>query len=342
MTNSKTINLTWHWPDQVRAIATVSVILLHVAAPLLYQYRKIEISDWWIANIIDSAMRFCVPVFMMLTGSLLLSKNESTILFYKKRLTRLVYPFILWSFIYLWYNFDPKVTRSFNMTYVWEQLVKGTSYHLWYVYMIVFYYLLIPFLRKWIQVATTKKILIFLIIWFVVLMLSLSYLQMLKSRIHGLYFIGFLGYPIIGYIVSNRLSLNFNKYKLILLFVVGWFVTAVGTFYLTQRSGNFKGEYYHYLSPNVMFMSVGIFLLFKQISIISNSLNAVIKMISTYSFGIYLSHVLVLSLLKEVGITGSWIHPLWGIPVTTLMAMVLSISLIYAIKKLPFGNYISG
>lgn len=342
MTYSKTTNHPWDWPDQVRAIATVSVILLHVAAPLLYQFRKIEVSHWWIANIIDSAMRFCVPVFMMLTGALLLSKNESTILFYKKRFTRLVYPFILWSLIYLWYNFDPKVTKNFNMTYVWEQLVNGTSYHLWYVYMIVFYYFLIPFLRKWIQVATTKKIILLLIIWFVVLMLGMSYLQTMKSRINGLYFIGFMGYPILGYLVSNRLSININKYILFLIIVIGWLVTAIGTFYLTQKSGHFKGEFYHYLSPNVMFMSVSIFILIKQINIQRNGLKNIVNFISTYSFGTYLSHVLVLSLLKEVGITGSWVHPLWGIPITTFIALIFSITLVYGIKKLPLGNYISG
>jgi peptidoglycan/LPS O-acetylase OafA/YrhL len=127
LTDSKNIKQTLVWPDQVRAIATVSVILLHVAAPLLYQYRKIEISDWWIANSIDSAMRFCVPVFMMLTGALLLSKNEPTTLFYKKRFSRLVYPFVLWTTLYLWYNFNPKVTKDFNLIYVWEQLKNGTS-----------------------------------------------------------------------------------------------------------------------------------------------------------------------------------------------------------------------
>lgn len=342
MTDSKNIKQTLVWPDQVRAIATVSVILLHVAAPLLYQYRKIEISDWWIANSIDSAMRFCVPVFMMLTGALLLSKNEPATLFYKKRFSRLVYPFVLWTILYLWYNFNPKVTKDFNLIYVWEQLKNGTSYHLWYVYMIVFYYVLIPYLRKWIQVLSNQKIILILIIWFVLLMISLSYFQTLKSRINGLYFIGFIGYPILGYFISHRMNLKINSYKLALLIVLGWLVTAIGTYYFTQKSGYFKGDFYHYLSPNVLLMSVGIFLLVKQISIKSNGLNTVIKMISTYSFGIYLSHVLVLSLLKEWGITGQWIHPLWGIPVTTLMGMVLSISLIFAIKKLPFGNYISG
>jgi len=91
-----------------------------------------------------------------------------------------------------------------------------------------------------------------------------------------------------------------------------------------------------------MFMSVSIFILIKQINIQRNGLKNIVNFISTYSFGTYLSHVLVLSLLKEVGITGSWVHPLWGIPITTFIALIFSITLVYGIKKLPLGNYISG
>jgi surface polysaccharide O-acyltransferase-like enzyme len=85
------------------------------------------------------------------------------------------------------------------------------------------------------------------------------------------------------------------------LIVLGWLVTAIGTYYFTQKSGYFKGDFYHYLSPNVLLMSVGIFLLVKQISIKSNGLNTVIKMISTYSFGIYLSHVSGFEFAQRMG-----------------------------------------
>lgn len=65
------------WVDFVRVLATFLVILLHSAAPLLYQYSSISKADWWVANIYDSISRICVPLFFMISGYLLLEKMKT-------------------------------------------------------------------------------------------------------------------------------------------------------------------------------------------------------------------------------------------------------------------------
>ena len=70
--------------DIIRLFATIAVIILHVAASMSsFNYST---SDWMAGNIYFSLTRWCVPVFIMLSGILLLdpSKEYSNKVFFQK------------------------------------------------------------------------------------------------------------------------------------------------------------------------------------------------------------------------------------------------------------------
>ncbi|GAB7265469.1 hypothetical protein DZS_24340 [Dickeya ananatis] len=78
------------WLYIARIVSTFAVIVLHISA---YTVSLAELGSlsWWAGNIYDSLTRWCVPVFVMISGALLLSpdKNESLSFFYKKRMSRI-------------------------------------------------------------------------------------------------------------------------------------------------------------------------------------------------------------------------------------------------------------
>ena len=92
------------WLDNLRMKATFMVVLLHVAAPGLYQFNKIPDSWWFICNVFDALVRACVPIFVMISGALILNKDYDLKDFLQKRLLRVVIPFIAWTFIYMLFN----------------------------------------------------------------------------------------------------------------------------------------------------------------------------------------------------------------------------------------------
>src|SRR5665213_1648897 len=95
------------WINNIRLIALYAVIILHSTAPLLMQYGKVSTSDWLMADILNAMVRFAVPVFVMVTGALLLHRDYQLGDFLKKRLSRIVWPFLFWSLVYIgysWYN----------------------------------------------------------------------------------------------------------------------------------------------------------------------------------------------------------------------------------------------
>ena len=44
-------------------------------------YEEVPITTGWIGNLIDSSVRFCVALFIMINGALLLGKEMNTIEF---------------------------------------------------------------------------------------------------------------------------------------------------------------------------------------------------------------------------------------------------------------------
>src|SRR3546814_17201773 len=87
------------------------VVILHVAATRFGTFDD----QWWASNFYDSLARSCVPLFLMITGVLLLGKQESLPAFLSKRFARILPPLLFWSLFYMTWN-----------------TLKGEQYGPWY------------------------------------------------------------------------------------------------------------------------------------------------------------------------------------------------------------------
>ena len=93
--------------DLIRTLAIFLVILLHASNEAL-QASSVSAADWWTAVVYKSVALSCVPLFVMLSGALLLQPaklNEPIRVFLKKRLSRLGLAFAFWSGVYLSWSF---------------------------------------------------------------------------------------------------------------------------------------------------------------------------------------------------------------------------------------------
>lgn len=312
--------------------------MLHVTAPILEQFNEIPMFTWNVGNFYDSITRFCVPIFFMLSGALLLSKDYELSHFIKKRFLRILPPFLFWSLVYIIYDLI-KGSKDFNsiiemVLYFVRKLFHGSQYHLWFIYTIMGLYLFVPIVRKWIKNATKKEILYFLLLWMITIIYGIPILKVYLPKIYLINFSGYLGYMVLGYYLS-RLKQP-KKYVPIILIVLGVCITIMGTHFLTTASSNFNSYFYGYLTPNVLIVSIGIFLLFKGLKIQSQRISSVLEYISRYSFGIYLSHVLILKLLTEIGFNWSFTNAIFSIPLVTLVTITIATIFIHFGKKIKF------
>ena len=98
------------WLDVVRFVAMFTVVCCHCADPFNFYSgepsAELEQIKFWGAAY-GAFLRPCVPLFVMITGALLLPVRGETSVFYKKRISRVFWPFLLWSVLY---NLFPWIT----------------------------------------------------------------------------------------------------------------------------------------------------------------------------------------------------------------------------------------
>lgn len=343
-------NTSYFWIDNLRAIATIGVILLHVSAAPVPLFGTIDINSWWIGNIIDGSVRFSVPIFFMVSGSLLLSKDYTLKDFFKKRFFRLIPPFIFWSLVYIIYDFIRAYYHGDTLTII--HLVKtmlfklynnGSSFHLWFVYEIIGLYLFIPILRKWIKAAGKNEMLYFIFIWIFVILFNYTALKAYYPIFNLIHFSTYLGYMVLGYYLTNENNkiLN-NKWFSLFLILIGNLITIIGTFVLSNKQGFFDTSLYVYLTLNVMLSASGVFLFFKNLTINNKTIIKIISLISSNSYGIYLVHLFILSIISKIGINLKMGHLLISIPVVVCTCLVVSTLIIYLMRKNKFLKVVWG
>ncbi len=348
-------NENLYWIDSLRVLATFSVVFLHISSEILPQYGSVSNFDWWVGNIYDSSVRFCVPVFLMISGVLILSKTYESIGEYlKKRVLRILFPFLFWSIIYItkdiFFKFlhgeEMSLTEILKFSII--KLKNGACFHLWYIYMIIGLYLFFPIIGKWLNKSNKQELKYFIGIWLITIFAKLPFIKEIFPNIDLTYFSGYIGFPILGYYVNITIFSNSYKEKAIsiLLILTGILITIFGTFFITNYEGSFNHRFYDYLTPNVILVSVGVFLLFKNLAKCDTKISPVISFFSRYSYGVYLVHILVyiliLSVFSKFGFSYSFLNPIVGIPIMSVLCFIISILIIWIINKLPYGKYISG
>ena len=343
------------WLDTLRALATLGVIIIHVSTPTVKMIYGKNMEYWWIGNFIDSSVRFAVPLFLMLSGATMLAKEYKLGEFYKKRITRVFFPFIFWMITYLiyrWIILTPiHQPTTFSTMLHWGTdlfLKEGISKHFWYIYMILFIYLFIPFIGIGLRKLNNSTILYILAGWLILTFICKSvplnlycWSEEYWSKLLG-YFL-YTGFLILGYYLS-KLVIKIHKIRWYssIVFILSILISAVSTFIYSKGAHILDLRVYSYLTVNSIIQTIAIFLWMKDLDIRNKYILILQQAISNYSYGIYLVHILVIGIFFNNGIFWTMAYPLISLPLVSLMTLVTSFIIIYILRKIPFGIYISG
>ncbi len=332
--------------DVLRIFAIFSMMLLHVAASN-WSAADVSTSDWQAFNIYDSFARFCVPVFIMISGSLFLdnSREFSMKKLAKKNILRLVSAYFFWSLLYSIVTgiINKNVTFSSRIT----DFLCG-RYHLWFVFAIIGLYLITPLLRK--ITADEKMTEYFLTLWFVFccvfgLLKRITPIAKIASEISAdfqmNFVLGYSGYFVLGYVLFKK-DFSLKARKIIYaLGAAGFAATAIITSVWSVAVNAPIKSLYNNFMPNVCLQSVAVFVFFKyEVSKIkwSEKQLKVISKISALSFGMYLFHDFVNILFKQIGFTTLTYNAFLSVPCNTLIVFAISLAVTYGISKIPYIN----
>ena len=317
------------WVDLLRVLSCFLVVFAHCCDPFVAQFDQ-DRASFLTGAFSGSLVRSSVPLFVMMTGVLLLPVQRGMADFYRKRIGRIIVPLIFWSialpilfFVYLNYiqphsanaalpadGFTPQATGVKLYTFIFNFNFDTTP--LWYLYMLVGLYLILPILSAWLERATKREIRLFLWVWGATLLLP--YLRMIAPmlgyagnyghmglfgecdwNLYGTFYYvsGFIGYLVLAhYLVLYPPAWSWRKMLCIVvpMFVVGYLITALGyVWFQKQYPGN-----YAYLEIVWYFTGINVFMMTYAVFVVIRKLNLKpsrwLANLVSLTFGIYLCH----------------------------------------------------
>lgn len=324
--------------DIIRIVACFLVVVAHSCDPFVAQFNN-NYGDCFAGALWGSLVRCCVPLFVMVSGVLLLPLKTDMFAFYKRRLSRIIIPLIIWSLItpvlfYMYFqagtqtvspNIDPaQFTDSAFLTKLYTFLFNFTydTIPLWYIYMLVGIYLFLPIIGGWLAQAKKCDIQFFLLLWLISMVLP--YVQLFAPVLgytgnYGnmmllggcdwnpyttfYYFSGFMGYVVLTYYLKKYpLDWSWSKTAAVCLplFVVGYAITAGGFLYIQKL----HEDNYAMLEIFWYFSGINVFMMTLAVYLVVSKITIAdrpwLRYVASLTYGIFLSHFFVVQVFYDV------------------------------------------
>ncbi len=330
--------------DILRGFAIIFVVIIHTFG-LVYHYNE-GIEYLLTYGIIFILAQSAVPIFLFISGYFLrlkyISQNSLKSIF-KSRVKKIILPYLLFSIIYLLYNNWRFNLNTKFLEGIYQILTFSVEFHFWFLGLLIFFYIFFPLLNKCFEKFNKVKLLvgsaILQLIW-IVLEITIYKQFLFNPDMQVLIFfikytfISYIFYFILGmYFVENydqvidKLDNKKNLYILILLLIPSILLS------------------YYYIMDLVYFklitmpLSILAILIFYKISLNlkEKKIGNLFEFYGRYSYGIYLIHPLITSLIGYIFEIGALFYLLLFVNVC-----VFSLCIIYLINLLPYSEILIG
>lgn len=352
------------WLDWLRVLACFLVMLTHSTEPFYLGGEGSLIlthSDAVWVSILDVLSRAAVVLFIIASSYLQFPLHYSTKEFFRKRASRILPPFLVWTLVYALVWGEP--VQNF------KHLLWNFNYaagHLWFVYMLIGLYLMMPLLSPWAEKVGKRELQVYLGIWLFTTLIPLirEWLGGAAPVIYGpsgipnpakyplwgeaswntygvfYYLSGMIGYLLLGLYFRKFVGPLSWKRTIALALPIFSCGFAIGVFGFLRRVGADAHGVFPVEGPvglaalwetpwlndsiGVTLMAIGWILLLRKIQADGTFYRQVVLPVSQASYGMYLSHLLVLVyvsawLRNTLGLGTEGVLGIWTTPVQILL-----------------------
>jgi surface polysaccharide O-acyltransferase-like enzyme len=220
----------------LRILAIVAVVGIHTLTAIVGNDEIRGSATWILGTALNRSLSWAVPMFVMVSGALLLApvEDESPTSFYRRRLRRIAIPLVVANIGYLLLRWSLGETLTVNGV-VSDLLTAKVYTHLYFFWIILGLYLVTPLLRPFIATRGRRDVLALGIG-----ALAFTLLVTMSSRLLGLtgvalspwqppiltIWIPYVGYFVLGYALRELVTGRRGVILAILAFVAGNALTA--------------------------------------------------------------------------------------------------------------------
>lgn len=329
--------------DILRIASAFAVVLLHVSAE--YFDESFYSSEWAFRNFFGQMTRWCVPVFIMISGALFLRRDDITIgKLYKKYIWRIFVVYLVWSAVYA----SLRLGSNTNLFGFLGVVISGPL-HLWFLKMLIGLYMCLPLF--WI-IAKDKKVetyFIFLsffvavavpLFMFVIEKTSDNYFQIFTEVGERVKFSMAMGYSyffVLGhYLVVYPLKSRYRK-AVYILGILSALLSLLFTYVPALQGAHPEGYYYSYKTPFVYFITVALFVFVQRHCMnVRQNLRRIVLFLSKMSLGVYVVHILVMHVFSSfLGVDSRTFHPSYWVFAYTVIVFSCSYIISGVIAQIP-------
>ena len=290
--------------DLLRIISAVAVIMIHVSGTWFDgAIEDISENGLLIGNIqspvficvYNSISRFAVPCFLMLSGAFILDNEQNLNYkkFYEKSFAKVGVPLVAFSLIYIIYRIPLCFVGEKNgIMPLLKDILKGSPmYHMWYLYMLIGVYAMVPVVMRFKSSISDNTFYKFTFVFLILASIS----RWTTGKVRLQWDLGqafeYLGYFMVGYTIRKMNQNHKNRIRAITMIVLGivFELCAAGLEYKQLIAGIAENELkYRIVSPYCPLIVPASILIFYGFTMLNITVN--LKKISGITFFIYLIH----------------------------------------------------
>lgn len=345
--------------DIIRIVAIFLVLLCHVSAFMVLEFPNPSGLEFIIGNIPNGLCRACIPLFVMLSGALLLNENKpfDTKKFYKKSLLWMALLLVFWLIFYAFF-YTLILPSLMNQPIDWKEFgdyiltFKGSDCpHLWYMFMVCGLYLMTPVFRLFVKRANVKYIIgivvVALIYTFLMKTLNVFVVNSetnktaftdFATKFHLEPVGGYVAYFLLGWLFDNfeiKKPCRIVIYAIGLLSVIGIILTVQFTIKDIPTIRNFTSAD---LSLPVILYGSATFLFITNACKDKKHTSKMLTFLSNTAFGVYAIHIVIQELFTRVWLTPYKlnVHPALYFFIIYIIVIVLSYLIAFVISKIKY------
>lgn len=336
------------WIDLLRIVSAFAVIVIHVSVnQKTWNMHLFDTFSWEILNVTICLSRFCVPVFLMISGYFFLSNDKAYSIkeIYTQKIKKLFILFVFWSFIYCLLRIV--LDHPFeNISEIFSYIFDGGIWHTWYIPVLIFLYMISPLLKEICRDKNNE--IYFLILCSVPLIINTISPFFMPPWIESLidntkidFISGYTFYYVAGHFIINY---DIKKTTKWIFYIMNIVFSALNIILMSFSYKNSKILYFNnwYLTFFVAFFGITVLLFFKnEVSKIrfSDKSERIIRKLSSLTLGIYLIHMIFVYYV-DISVFESIPNVIVSVVFSTFVFCASAVS-VFLIKKIPvFKKYI--
>jgi surface polysaccharide O-acyltransferase-like enzyme len=325
------------YADHVRVFATVAVIAVHTAGLRVSNLPDVHTTAWQVANAIDASCRWAVPLFLMLSGALILpARDRGVASFYRKRLVRVGIPLAIWATVYFWWAWW-RQGQPTDAARILASLRGGlVDNHLYFLVIIIGLYLVTPALRLALRRSPTWVAWASVVAAFA--LCSSGWFYRVVPINAATLFLPYLPYFVLGSLLREPVRIMRLVPLTAAAVASAWI--AVGTAGLANVHGPADPStfaMYSHFHPLVIAQSIAVFVLIRSFGAPRHALAAAAERnLAGATFGVYLMHMICLDLVRgwTFPIDAAWTPAL--IPAEIAVVFIASSLVSLVLLRIPY------